>query len=537
MRFFRYLAVGLVALFMGLAPALAGNNESVASAIEQFVTSGQLNLGKTADDKRLFQLLTYYLDRNFKPVWTRDTGLKGKGKALLKMLENAGDDGLDPAWYGTADIKARAGSTNPEVLAELDLLMSMAFADYAGDLQKGRIDPSSIDRELHIKPHGPGALTLIDKAEEADDLEPFVYQLADANPRYARLKKALADYRKIAASGGWPKIPAGAALKPGMDDARVPVLRKYLTVTGDLAANDTPDSTTYDDTLVAAVRKFQERHGEDVDGVIGPGTLKAMNVPVGDRIRQIIINLERRRWMERNLGKRYVFVNQADQFLKVVDTLPTREKTIFTARVVVGKPFHRTPVFSDMMEYIVINPYWNVPPSIANKEFLPKLRRDPGALARMNIRIIAASGEVNPYSVNWNAMSRIPYRLRQDTGGRNALGRLKFIFPNPYNVYIHDTPSKSLFKRSSRYFSHGCMRVQNPVSLAAVLLGPQGWNAARIKARITGGKRQIVRLKKKIPVHVTYLTAWVNKDGTVNFRKDIYGRDRRLAKALLGAAI
>ncbi|HHI82207.1 MAG TPA: peptidoglycan-binding protein, partial [Rhizobiales bacterium] len=209
----------------------------------------------------------------------------------------------------------------------------------------------------------------------------------------------------------------------------------------------------------------------------------------------------------------------------------------FTARVVVGKPFHRTPVFSDMMEYIVINPYWNVPPSIANKEFLPKLRRDPGALARMNIRIIAASGEVNPYSVNWNAMSRIPYRLRQDTGGRNALGRLKFIFPNPYNVYIHDTPSKSLFKRSSRYFSHGCMRVQNPVSLAAVLLGPQGWNAARIKARITGGKRQIVRLKKKIPVHVTYLTAWVNKDGTVNFRKDIYGRDRRLAKALLGAAI
>ena len=525
------LTVALSALLFTL-PLHAANNQSVGETIEQFVTSGHVNLGKDVEEQRLFQIFTFYHDRNFKPVWTRDTGVKGKGKALLKALQNAHEHGLDPAFYNINDIAERITSTNPEVLGELDLLMSLAFSTFATDLAKGRLEPAKVSSGVHIETFSPGAVTLIDGAEEAVDLEPYLDRIASSAPRYHRLKKALANYRELASHGQWPQISSGQPLKAGMDDPRVPTLRKRLLASGDLKSNDTPDSTIYDEQLIAAVKAFQLRHGKAGDGVIGPQTLSALNVPLSHRIKQMVVNLERRRWMKDNLGKRYVFVNLADQSLKVVDTLETGEKTIHTARVVVGKPFHNSPIFSDEMEYLVINPYWNVPTSIANKEYLPKLRRDPGYLQRQNIRLLGKNGEINPFSINWNGLSRIPYRLRQDTGKKNALGRIKFIFPNRHNVYIHDTPSKGLFARAVRYFSHGCIRVQYPVKLAATLLEPQGWNAKKINKQITLGKRRIVSLKSKIATHITYLTAWVNKDGQINFRKDVYNRDKPLIKAL-----
>jgi len=516
-----------------ISPSMAANNVSVGDTIQQFVTSGEINLDKSIESERLFQIFTFYEDRHFKPVWTRDSGVKGKGRALLKALQNSYQHGLDPAFYETKDIASRINSKNPEELAELDILMSLAFSSFAIDLSKGRLDPAKVNRANDIKTFSPGAVTLIDGAENAPNLGPYLDKLVSKSPRYARLKKALADYREMAAHGPWPTIAKGKPLKPKMDDARVPALKKLLLSVGDLKSNENPQATLYDEAVVAAVKSFQKRHGAQPDGVVGPATLKMLNVPLNYRIKQLIINLERRRWMPDDFGKRYIFVNLADQFLKVVDQLPTREKTRLGTRVVVGKRYHETPIFSDKMEYLVINPYWNVPASIANKEFLPKLRRDPGYLSRAGIKILSASGEVNPYSVNWNAISRIPYRLRQETGRKNALGRIKFIFPNKYNVYIHDTPSKSLFNRASRYFSHGCMRVQNPINLAEILLKAQGWNRAKIKAQIASGKRRIVRLKKKVPVHITYLTAWVNKDGSVNFRNDVYKRDKNLINALI----
>lgn len=532
-HFSKFLIASLVSVLLLALPARAGNNESVGDNIRQFVTSGHINLGKNLEDQRLFQIFTFYEDRDFKPVWTRDTGVKGKGKALLRALQHAREHGLNPEFYNTAEIAERINTANPEELGELDILMSLAFASFATDLSKGRLEPKKVNRGIYVKPFSAGAVTLIDGAEAADNLEPYINQLASKSPRYHRLKKALAKYREMAAHGEWPKVPKGKALKEGMDDPRVPILKKRLLASGDLKSNENPDSTTYDAALVGAVKAFQQRHGAGDDGVVGPATLKALNVPLSYRIKQMVINLERRRWMKDDLGKRYVFVNLADQILKVVDTLPNREKTIHVARIVVGKTYHKTPIFSDQMEYLVINPYWNVPPSIANKEYLPKLRRDPGYLKRQNIRILSSGGEINPYSVNWNAISRMPYRLRQDTGGKNALGRIKFIFPNQFNVYIHDTPSKSLFNRDTRYFSHGCVRVQHPVNLAATLLKPQGWSEGRIRKQIASKQRRIVRLKTKIPVHITYLTAWVNKDGQINFRRDVYNRDKNLINALL----
>ncbi len=532
-QIFRFVLAIVFSVVVLSSPLYAGKNESVAENIKQFVTNGHLNLDNQIEEQRLFQIFTFYEDRDFKPVWTRDSGAKGKGKALLEALQNARDHGLDPDFYDTTAIAERIDSTNPEVLGELDILMSLSFSAFATDLSKGRLEPTKVAKGIYIKPFSTGTQTLIDGAEQAEHLPAYLTQLASKSPRYQRLKKALADYRAMAEKGEWPTIENGKALKSGMDDPRIPVLRKRLAASGDLKSNDTPDSSIYDEELVKVVKAFQLRHGSKEDGVIGPDTLKALNVPLSYRIKQMAINLERRRWMKDDFGKRYIFVNLADQFMKVVDTIDGREKTIFASRAVVGRPYFDTPIFDDKMSYIVINPYWNVPPSLANREFLPQLRKDAGYLQKKKIRILGASGEIDPYSINWKSLSRIPYRLRQDTGGQNALGRIKFMFPNKFSVYIHDTPAKNLFSRDTRYFSAGCVRVQKPINLASILLKEQGWTEKRITKQIASGKRRIVRFKTKVPVHITYLTSWVNKNGQVNFRNDVYKRDKNLMKALL----
>jgi len=524
------VAILILALLFVMPQARAAENEDVASVIEQFITSGHASLASQVDNERLFQIFTFYQDRDFKPIWTRDSGPKTKARILLEALKSAGDHGLDPARYAISDLELRIDSRNPEELAEFDLLMSDVFADFGRDLSQGQVVPSGLD-DTHVQPNGPGPLNLIDGAESAEDLGPYLDALAPRSPEYARLKAKLATYRAIAAMGGWPGIAAGPTLKPGMTDGRVPALRRLLSITGDFAGPE-PASDAYDPGLVAAVQAFQARHGLSDDGVIGPATLAALGVPVEARIRQMEINLERRRWMPQDLGDRYIFVNVADAYLKVVDDIGDREKTVLGARLVVGKPFTRTPVFSHEMSYIEINPSWGVPPSIANNEYLPKLRENPGVLAAQNIRVFSDNTEIDPWSVNWAGLTRVPYQLRQDPGPTNALGRIKFMFPNKYNIYIHDTPSKNLFETDSRFFSHGCMRVQDPERLAELLLAKQGWTLDRIKAQIATGQKKVVNLSTKVPVHITYLTTWVNKDGTVHFRNDVYNRDPQLAAAL-----
>src|SRR5262245_33236422 len=524
------MVLGLV--FAGSEGAKALGNEKVAHEIEAIMKNGESNIGSERDDQRLVQVYTFYFDRSFKPVWTRDAGAKSKARELLAIMKRAEEEGLDPAWYRVREIDDLIDETDPRGLAELDMLVTRAFIDYARDLQKGRVSPSEVDSENAIAPIEIGAATLLDGAEQAESIAQYVQTLQPASDRYQRMRSKLAELRKIEANVGWPMIPQGSAVKPGGSDGRLPVIRDYLVLTGDLGAADRGSGDRYDAKTVEAVKHFQERHGLTQDGVIGGTTLSEMEVPVDRRVRQMEVNMERRRWMNRELGDLHIFVNLADQYLKVVKD----EKKIHTGLLGVGKPFTRTPIFSEKMTYVVFNPYWSVPPSIANKEYLVKLRQDPGTLNRQKIRVLAGSGdnarEIDPYSVNWSGMSRIPYALRQDPGKGNSLGRLKFMFPNKYNVYIHDTPAKALFSKDLRVYSHGCMRVQNPEALAEVLLKNQGWTKEKIDAQLATGAQKIVNLKTPIPVHVTYLTAWVNKDGTVNFRRDVYKRDQRLMEAM-----
>ena len=307
-------------------------------------------------------------------------------------------------------------------------------------------------------------------------------------------------------------------LKEGMTDDRVPALRERLIQSGDLPKG-LHEGDVYDGKLLQALKYYQWRMGLDTDGAVGPATLAQLNTTIGERIEQVEMNLERRRWMQADFGSTYIFVNLADQVLKLVKD----EKTIHAAIVQVGLPFHRTPVFTEQMEYLDFNPFWNVPYSIATKEYLPKLKRNPYALSAQNIRVLQNGRSVNPGSIPWSSYSRsrFPVRLRQDPGPKNALGRVKFMFPNKFNIYIHDTPSKSKFQRSSRYFSHGCIRVNDPFLLAEKILSLQGVSRTKINRIVNSGKKTIVSLKKKIPVHVAYLTAWVNKDGSVHYRKDV----------------
>ncbi|WP_269582661.1 L,D-transpeptidase family protein [Roseibium sp. Sym1] len=475
-------------------------------------------------------LVLYYGERAFAPVWFTQDGLTENAHLAIAAMAAANEHALNPNNYDPLGFIKRSETTVSEQdWARFDLDLSVQFLRYATHLSSGRVQPNAVNKALNLFPDRPDAKSLFENADKAVDFSAFLDSLAPQSDNYARLKRRLAQFREKAAEGGFTQIPDGEVLKPGMTDPRVATLRERL-VQEDIpgAADHTGD--IYDGALVEAVMTFQEYHGLARDGVIGKNTLARLNIPLQDKLIQMELNMERRRWMRDDLGDFYIFSNLADQNLKVV----RNGKTIHTARVVVGKPYHATPVFSDQLEYVEINPYWNVPYSIATKEYLPKLKRNPTALSSKQIRVFQDGNEVTPTQVAWNSYSggNFPFRLRQDPGDGNALGRIKFMFPNRFNIYIHDTPSKSLFSQAERAFSHGCIRVSNPFKLADILLvdnnkAPGYWQQVR-----DDGERTVVKPKVPIEVHLTYLTAWMNKDGSTHFRKDIYGRDKVLLEAL-----
>ena len=543
----RVLGRGIVLVLL-LAGALlprggAAAATSLADALARLLASGTVAAGER-EEHELALLSRFYQERRMAPLWVGSGGVSARGAALVAELRSVEQDGLDPEEYGAAELSSLLAAREPERLAELELRLSLALLEVSADLAAGRLEPSAVDPELFIHPEELDRARVIRDAAAAPDVGAFVAGFRPAQDEYRRLRGALADLRATATAGGWPTVPDGPTLDPGMRDPRVGRLRARLRASGDLAAGGDAaaparDPDLYDAALRPAVERFQRRHGLEPDGRVGARTLAALNVPAASRIRQVLLNLERRRWMPDRLGERYVFVNLADFHAKVVEGT----RTVFDTRVVVGARYHRTPVFSAEMTYVVINPYWHVPPSIARNELLPKIQDDPGYLAANDFELLSDWSEgatlLDPLAIDWSAVSAeaFPYKLREKPGPGNALGRIKFMFPNRFNVYMHDTPARALFEKTVRSFSHGCIRVERPEEFGAVVLGRQpGWSLDRIEAAIASGERRIVTLAAPLPVHITYLTAWVNKDGSVHFRDDVYGRDALLAEALLGAS-
>ncbi|WP_422375858.1 L,D-transpeptidase family protein [Roseibium sp.] len=475
-------------------------------------------------------LVLHYGERAFAPVWFTEDGLTENAHLTIAAMAAANEHALNPNNYDPLGfIKRSETATSEQDWARFDIDLSVQFLRYATHLSSGRVQPNAVNKALNLFPDRPDPKNLFEAVARSEDFSAFLDSLAPQSDNYARLKRRLAQFREKAADGGFTPVPDGDVLKPGMDDPRIAVLRQRL-IEEDIPGAADHSGEAYDGALVEAVKTFQEYHGLATDGVIGKNTLAKLNIPLQEKLIQMELNMERRRWMRDDLGAFYIFSNLADQNLKVV----RNGKTIHTARVVVGKPYHATPVFSDQLEYVEINPFWNVPYSIATKEYLPKLKQNASALSGKQIRVFQDGTEITPTQVAWNSYSggNFPFRLRQDPGDGNALGRIKFMFPNRFNIYIHDTPSKSLFSRAERAFSHGCIRVSNPFKLADVLLADVNANPGHWETIRDSEKRTVIKPAAPIEVHLTYLTAWMNKDGSTHFRKDIYGRDKVLLEAL-----
>jgi len=459
--------------------------------------------------------------------------------AFIQRLKDAADDGLDPSAYPIAQLErlaAVSGNTDTRSKAVIELYFSASFLEYASDIQIGRFLPRKVDPTFYQQDKTIDALAALTGLAKQPDLAKFFRAWQPQNLDYEGLRQALAEYRAFERAGGWPKVPMGETLKPGMSDPRVPAIRARLAYTDGADPQPSPQGPlVYDRALADAVANFQERHGLDADGNVGKATTVALNVPVGERVEDIVLAMERIRWLPANLGADRLMVNIAGFELKEYRQNQLRD----VMAVVVGKPYSRTPVFSDTIKYVEFNPYWNVPGTIAVKEYLPKLRQSPAGLAADGFEVVQGAKVWPVNAIDWSRYGpgNFPFQLRQRPGPKNALGRLKIMFPNKFDVYLHDTPARTLFVKTDRAFSHGCIRLSRPIDAAVeVLADTPGWDRARINATIATGDRTVANLAKPIPIHITYFTAWVDH-GVANFRSDIYEQDAKLAAALNGRAM
>jgi murein L,D-transpeptidase YcbB/YkuD len=375
---------------------------------------------------------------------------------------------------------------------------------------------------------------LTEISQDSIDIEEIAGSVEESCPEdtsYLQLESALAQYRNLKDQGGWPSVPDGPTMRKGDSGPRVAALRNRLLISGDLEQVNQQRSDLFDDEMVLAVRRFQERHGRTVDGIVGRNTLMDLNVSVEQRVRQIEVNVERWQQLPCELGERFIMVNTASFQLEVVE----KGQRLTKMKVVAGRRSRRTPEVSSALTYLVINPYWHIPHRIAKRDILPKIQEDPHYLIRQNILVFenweSDAPEIDARSVDWSKMTEkaFSFKLRQEPGPTNALGRFKFVFPSQFPVCLHDTPVRSLFQKTQRDFSSGCVRVEKPIELACLLLKSEPkWTRDKILDTLHSGETQVIWLSEKIPVHLSYWTAWVDERGTIHFRDDIYGRDKSL---------
>lgn len=474
-----------------------------------------------------------YQRRGFSPLWSRAEDIQ----ALYRVVLKAADHGLNPADYHASQLAERLHADAPGTPisdADTEIVCTDALARLVFNLMFGKLDPADLEPTWNFSREieAGDPVEAFSEIIESGDLEAEVDRLAPQLSFYRWLKRALAEYRSILDAGGWPLVPDGPTLKPDFNGPRVAALRARLEVTGDAGPLETPDPFRFDDDLAAAVVRFQSRHGLDPDGKVGPLTLDELNVPVEARIDQIRASLERVRWVFRDIRSNFILVDIAGYHLYLVK----QSEPLWSTRIQVGKPYHETPVFKAEMRYLVFNPTWTVPPGILKNEVMPAVRKDPSYLLDNSMSVIASDGRIiDPASIDWSATvgGGFPYMVRQEPGPKNALGRVKFMFPNQYMVYLHDTPSKAVFERAARATSHGCIRVENPLNLAELLLEDKpGWDRARIDRILASGTTTTVNLPEPLTVMLLYWTAEADRNGTVFFRRDLYGRDARVIEHL-----
>jgi murein L,D-transpeptidase YcbB/YkuD len=448
-----------------------------------------------------------YEARDHAPLWTSERGWNGQAISVMARLERASDDAIDLRLTPLPVLRPGDAAA----LAMADLALSEAVANYARQASGGRIDPRSISKHISVR------LDVIEPARSLAEISlasDAGAALVDYNPQhrgYRLLRDKLAEVRQAAPAVAQRRISSGPVLRPGMKDERVPLIRARFGL--DRASDLGADELLYDTRVAEAVADFQKSKGIPASGTLTARTVDALSDGVPERLEdEIVANMERWRWMPRDMGHERIEVNIPDYTVRVY----RGDEVVHKARVIVGKPKTPTPVFSDAMEFLIVNPYWNVPPSILRNEMLPKLREDPDSLRRMGYEVVRnRDGGIS---------------VRQPPGERNALGWIKFMFPNEHAVYLHDTPTRHLFANAKRAYSHGCVRVDQPFALAEIVLG-EGWTEERVK-KLKGGGERTVRMPRPLPIHIGYFSAFVDETGKLQLREDLYGHSQKVKAAL-----
>jgi murein L,D-transpeptidase YcbB/YkuD len=509
------------------APLGATGAAEIRGMVERLRTAGVVEL----EGRRIVRtdaLVALYERSGFAPLWTD----RGTLRELVAAIEALRSDGLEPAHYHLAALTAFARSAVPN--ARSDLLATDALIRVAHDLRFGRAEAVGPTDGASGSPFGgDDPVEDLLRVVGPGRIPAALSALRPSHFIYRGLVGALADLRRIQETGGWGVLQPGPTMRMDSVHPRVPALRRRLARSGDLQVAGNAEDLRFDRELDAAVRRFQHRHGLNEDGAVGPVTLAALNVPVERRIEQVRVNLERARWVTHGLPDTFVAVNVAGARVYFM----RHGELVFEERAIVGKAYTRTPVFRASMRYIELNPTWTVPPGIVG-EVLARVRREPGYLRGEGMRVIDRSGRaVDPSRVDFSAYTAatFPYVFRQDAGPANPLGRIKFIFPNAHNVYLHDTPARELFRREERLFSHGCIRVEEPLRLAeAVLDDPVRWNQASLAGAIGSGATRRIQLERPLTVLILYWTASTDLHGELHFYRDVYERDAAVLRALDG---
>jgi murein L,D-transpeptidase YcbB/YkuD len=493
----------------------------------------------TAEERKA--LVSFYSENGFRPLWVTEQGLGERGQSALRLFQASAEDGMTPEDYIPASLALFDGDltvTDKQVrlLARLDLEFSADALRYARHASGGRLLPNRLTKYYDIMPESVDLMGAMNAFLRSPDPAGYLKSLQPAHPAYAVFKRTLAGLRDLKAEAQAGVIRPGKPVALGERDTRIALMRRHLALLGygktDVLSGE---ETVLDDSLSEKLKTFQADARIKPTGVLDAATIVALNSRTGTPgITRLIYNMERLRWLPKDLGNRYVFVNQAAYTLQFIDG----GKEIWRTKVIVGKPNSQTVAFSDKMETVVFNPSWGVPPSIMKNEMIPKLRRDPGYLDRLGYRVLTPGSKkiIHSRSVSWWMYSngKVPYLILQPPGDDNALGELKFLFPNAHDIYMHDTPTRDLFEKPVRAFSHGCVRVENPREFAELLLGV---DASNIAARIDSGVSQETPIIRQTAVHLTYFTVWPADDGRILFYDDIYGRDERMERAFNTMAI
>lgn len=505
-------------------PSATAVNESGFSELNHLNPSHQL-------------IAEFYRTRGNALVWYQDGTLNTLGERLIEHVKMAVSQGLVLDDYHHLQVEILS---SPEASDKLDLhmrelLLTDSFCHLANDLYLGHFRPADFDSEWHFPAQSFDPLEVLQGVKSVDDLDRLFAGLVSQSPDYRRLLQALAHYREIERQGGWSKMELDSILRPGMSNPNLGQLRDYLRLVGDLTEQDKASPETYSSELVTAVKRFQRRNGLADDGMLGPLTLVELNVPVAERIRQLRINLERWRWLPKNLGTRYLLVNTPGFDLKMV----VDDESVFYEQTIIGRKTRQTPSFSSEITHVVINPDWTVPRTIAVEDMLPKLKKDPAYLSQSGIKLYREQGLqrnlIDPLTIDWSQfnVNNFPFTLRQPPGEKNSLGLIKFHMFNPFAVFLHDTPAKSLFDEEVRAFSSGCVRVQHADRLAKLLLENANQNTdEQLESYLKSGVTHYEKLRSAIPVYLVYFTSWVDPDGTVHFRPDIYGRNQKMLTSM-----